>query len=165
MIDATRNAPPARKSLWIPALFVGLMLLVVAVNGTMMYFAQSTFSGLDNEKAYEQGIQYNTILKEAQASAALGWTAKTTVTSTAAGRHIAVTITDKDGRPLQGLDLVAHLARPVSTEFDQQLTLHSEGNGVYGADVTLPALGSWELRLAAETGPTDWQVVQRIFVK
>jgi nitrogen fixation protein FixH len=63
------------------------------------------------------------------------------------------------------LDLVAHLARPVSTEFDQQLTLHAEGNGVYGADVTLPALGSWELRLAAETGATDWQVVQRIFVK
>jgi nitrogen fixation protein FixH len=165
MIDATRNAQPVRKSLWIPALFFGLMLLVVAVNGTMMFFAQSTFSGLDTDRAYQEGVQYNAILKEAEASAALGWAAKTRVTPAGAGRHIAVTLTDQSGRPVQGLELTAHLVRPVSTAFDQQLTLLPEGDGVYGADVTLPALGSWELRLSAETGAADWQVVQRIFVK
>jgi hypothetical protein len=53
----TDLARPQRRSLWIPALFVGLMLLVVVVNGTMMYFAQSTFSGLDTDQAYQQGIQ------------------------------------------------------------------------------------------------------------
>lgn len=161
----TDLARPQRRSLWIPALFVGLMLLVVVVNGTMMYFAQSTFSGLDTDQAYQQGIQYNTILKEAEASAALGWTAKTTVTPAGAARHLAVSIIDKGGKPVQGLELTAHLVRPVSTAFDRKLTLGAEGNGIYGTDVTLPALGSWELRLAAETGATDWQVVQRIFIK
>jgi nitrogen fixation protein FixH len=161
----TDLARPQRRSLWIPALFVGLMLLVVVVNGTMMYFAESTFSGLDTDQAYQEGIQYNTILKDAEASAALGWTAKTTVTPAGAGRHLAVSITDKSGKPVQGLELTAHLVRPVSTAFDQRLTLRAEGNGVYGTDVTLPVLGSWELRLAAETGATDWQVVQRIFMK
>ena len=165
MIDATRNAPPARKSLWIPALFFGLMLLVVAVNGTMIFFAQSTFSGLDNDKAYQAGNEYNATLKEAAASAALGWTATTGVTSTADGRHLNVAITDKNGQPVQGLQVIAHLIRPVSTAFDQRLILRAEGNGVYGTDVTLPANGNWELRLSAQFGATDWQVVQRIFVK
>jgi nitrogen fixation protein FixH len=159
------NAQPMRKSLWIPALFFGLMLLVVVVNGTMIFFAQSTFSGLDTDQAYQQGVQYNAILKEAAASAALGWTARTSVTPAGAARHIAVTLTDRRGRPVRGLAVTAHLVRPVSTAFDQRLVLRPEGDGIYGADVSLPALGHWELRLAAETGATDWQAVQRIFVK
>ena len=165
MTDTARNAPPPRKSLWIPALFFGLMLLVVAVNGALIFFAQSTFSGLDTDQAYQQGLEYNKTLKEAAASKALGWTAQTTVTQTAGGRHIAVSITDKHGAPVQGLQVIAHLVRPVSTAFDQRLVLGGEGDGVYGADLALPANGNWELRLSAETGATDWQVMQRIFVK
>jgi nitrogen fixation protein FixH len=161
----TNLTPPQRKSMWIPALFVGLMLLVVAVNGTMMFFAQSTFSGLDTTTAYQEGIEYNAILKEAAASAALGWTAKTTFTPGIGGRHFAVTIADKAGKPVEGLHVVGHLVRPVSTAFDQRLTLRQEGNGIYGADAVLPANGSWELRLEATGGVADWQTVQRVFVK
>lgn len=164
MIDAARTQP-SRKSLWIPALFFGLMLLVVMVNGTMIFFAQSTFSGLDTDQAYQQGLQYNTTLREAEASASLGWTALTTVTPAASGRHITVTLSDKRGKPVRGLQIDAHLVRPVSKTYDQRLTLRAEGDGVYGTDVTLPALGSWELRLSAEAGAIDWQVVQRLFVK
>ena len=82
-----------------------------------------------------------------------------------AGRHLAVTVTDKNGQPVQGLTLVAHLVRPVSTALDQRLTLRSEGAGIYGADVVLPANGNWELRLSSVDGAADWQTVQRIFVK
>ncbi|WP_395020767.1 FixH family protein [Dongia sp.] len=165
MTDLAQNARPQRRSLWIPTLMVALMLGVVVVNGVMIFFAQSTFSGLDTTKAYQEGIEYNAILKEAAASAALGWTAKTTVTPALGGRHLAVTITDKAGQPVEGLMLEAHLVRPVSTALDQRLTLRSEGAGIYGTDVILPANGSWELRLSALDGTTDWQVVQRIFVK
>jgi len=157
VIDTARNTQPQRKALWIPALFFGLMFLVVAVNGTMIFFAQSTFSGLDTDKAYLEGLAYNQTLKEAAASAALGWTAKTTVTP----NHLAVTITAKNGQPVQGLQPAAHLVRPVSTALDQRLTLRAEGAGIYGADIVLPAHGNWELRLSAG----DWQTVQRIFVK
>jgi nitrogen fixation protein FixH len=161
----TQNARPQRRSLWIPTLMVVLMLGVVVVNGVMIFLAQSTFSGLDTTKAYQEGIEYNAILKEAAASAALAWTAKTNVTPAAGGRHLSVTITDKAGQPVQGLSVDAHLVRPVSTAFDQRLTLHSEGAGIYGSDVVLPAEGSWELRLSALDGAIDWQLVQRIYVK
>jgi nitrogen fixation protein FixH len=161
----TELAQPRRRSLWIPALFIGLMLLVVAVNGTMMYFAESTFSGLDTDKAYQEGIEYNAILKDAAASAALGWTAKAAFTPVAGGRHMTVAITDKAGAPVEGLQVTGHLVRPVSTAFDQRLTLRHEGAGLYGADVALPANGNWELRLEATGGAADWQSAQRVFVK
>lgn len=165
MTDLAANPRPQRKSLWIPALFFGLMFLVVAVNGTMIFFAQSTFSGLDTTKAYQQGLKYNATLKEAVANAALGWTAKAEFTTIAGGRHVAVTITRKDGDPVEGMHVIAHLVRPVSTAFDQRLTLRHEGPGTYGADVALPAGGSWELRLSATSGETNWQTIQRVFVK
>jgi nitrogen fixation protein FixH len=165
MTDLTANPQSPRKSLWIPTLMVGLMLLVVAVNGAMIFFAQSTFSGLDTTKAYQQGLAYNATLKEARANAALGWTARTEFTAIAGGRHIAITISSKDGDPVEGLHVVAHLVRPVSTAFDQLLILHHEGSGTYGADLALPAGGSWELRLTATGDGTTWQTMQRVFVK
>lgn len=165
MTDLAHPAQPARKALWIPTLFVGLMLLVVVVNGTLVYFAEHTFSGLDTDQAYQEGIEYNTILKDAAASAALGWTAHAAFTPVTAGRHVVVTVTDKAGKPVQGLQMTGHLVRPISTAFDQMLTLRHEGDGVYGTDVTLPGNGSWELRLEASGGPADWQTVLRVFVK
>ena len=164
---STTRTEPQRKSLWIPGLFIGLMLLVVAVNGTMMYLAEHTFSGLDTEKAYLEGIEYNAILKNAAASAALGRTAKAEFVDIAGGRHLAVRIADKAGKPVGGLMLTVHLVRPISTAFDQLLTLQPSSTepGLYGADVQLPAAGIWELRISASGGTTPWQTTERVFVK
>jgi nitrogen fixation protein FixH len=141
------------------------MLIVVAVNGTMIYYAEHTFSGLDTEKYYQEGVDYNTSLKEAAASAALGWTAKASIESTGAGHRVSVAIADRNGAPLSGLDVSLHLVRPVSTALDQFLDLKPTAPGVYAADVKLPALGAWELRLEATGGKAIWQSTQRLFVK
>jgi len=156
---------PVRRSLWIPGLFIGLMLIVVAVNGTMIFFAEHTFSGLDTEKYYQEGIDYNATLKDAAASAALGWTAKASIEPNGAAYRVRVAIGDKSGAPLSGLNVSLHLVRPVSTAMDQFLDLKPIAAGVYGADVQLPALGAWELRLGATGGKATWQSTQRLFVK
>ena len=167
MIDAARNAQPERKSLWIPALFIGLMLGVVAVNGTMVYFAEHTFSGLDTQHYYEQGNEYNAIMKDAAASAALGWSAQAAIKPVTGGRHLSLQIADQNGQPVTGLKLQVHIVRPVSTAFDQVLALKPSAAtpGTYGTDVTLPALGVWELRFSAPDGSTPWQMTERVFVK
>jgi nitrogen fixation protein FixH len=156
---------PQRRALWIPWLFVGLMLIVIVVNGVMIYLAEDTFSGLDTEKYYQEGIDYNTTLKDAAASAALGWTAKTSIEPNGSARQVRVEITDKDGAPVAGLSVALHLVRPVSTALDQHLDLKPLAPGIYAADVQLPALGAWELRLQATGGKAPWQSTQRLFVK
>ena len=165
MTDLARSAPAQRKSLWIPTLMVGLMLMVVVVNAVLIFFAQSTFSGLDTDKAYKEGVAYNATLKAAAANDALGWTAKTSFTPATDGRHLAVVITNKADAPIVDLAVTAQLVRPVSTAFDQRVILTHRGDGIYGADIALPALGSWELRLSATAGDKSWQTTQRVFVK
>jgi len=50
MTDASIASKPQRRSLWIPWIFIGSMLVVVAVNAMLIYYAAHTFSGLDTEK-------------------------------------------------------------------------------------------------------------------
>ena len=165
MTDFPIGAKPQRRALWIPWTFVGLMLVVVAVNATLIYYAEHTFSGLDTEKYYQEGVDYNTSLKDAAASAALGWTGKVSIDPSAAGHTVRVTIADKTGAPVSGLHVSMHLVRPVSTAMDQSLELKPVGAGIYGAEVKLPALGAWEVRLEATGGKATWQATQRLFVK
>jgi nitrogen fixation protein FixH len=156
-----------RRALWIPGIFVGFMLVVFAVNGTLIYFAEHTFSGLDTEKYYEEGVQYNAVMKDGAASAALGWTAKTEVQSSGDSRRLHIWITDKRGLPVTGIDVSVHVARPTSTAFDQLVTLvpSSTEIGVYVADLHLPAPGVWDLRISATGKASPWQTTQRLFVK
>ena len=159
---AMNSALAPRKSLWIPAVFFAFMLTVVAVNGTMIFFAQSTFSGLDTTRYYQQGVQYNAVLEASAASAALGWNAKAEL----ADGHLAVKIDDKSGGPVTGLDVTVHLVRPATTAFDQILVLRAASEpGVYTADLKLSGAGAWELRISATGGGAPWQATQRIFVK
>lgn len=165
--DANRR-PLQRRSLWIPWTFVGCMLVVIAVNGIMIYYAADTFSGLDTEAYYTDGNEYNEIMQAAAASAALGWTAKAAFAPDVAGsRRLSVRITDRSGNPVSGLAVTVHLVRPVSTALDQKLALMPSPTeaGGYFADVKLPALGRWELRFSATNGATPWQQIEGVFLK
>ncbi len=161
------NSTPQRRALWIPATFIGLMLLVVAVNGTLIYFATHTFSGLDTDHAYQEGLDYNKTLAAAAASAALGWQAEIAVTPADRGDRLSLRLTDRNGQPVEGLRVSAQLVRPVSTAFDQSLTLLPAAGapGLYQTDVTLPARGNWELRLLARGAGPEWQKIAHIFIK
>jgi nitrogen fixation protein FixH len=158
---------PQRRSLWIPAIFVGGMLVVIAVNATLIYFATHTFSGLDTDKYYQEGVQYNTAIKEGAESAALGWRAQIEIQSTGESRRLHVWMVDKAGLPISGLRIEAHVVRPVSTAFDQVLALSPSVTepGVYVADLKLPAAGVWDVRLSATKRNSTWQTSDRLFVK
>ncbi len=159
------SSSSARRSLWIPWLICGLMSVVVVVNAVLIYCAEHTFSGLDTEKYYQAGIDYNTSLKDAAASAALGWTAKATIETDGTADQVRVAIIDKSGAPVSGLAVSLHLVRPVSTAMDQFLDLKPTAPGVYVGDAHLPARGAWELRMEATGGKAPWQATQRLFVK
>ncbi len=58
---------------WYPWIFVAGFLVVIAVNGTMLFFATSTFSGLSVERAFERGNAYNAEIAAERAQAARGF--------------------------------------------------------------------------------------------
>lgn len=153
-----------RNAYWIPGIIIGAMLLVVAVNGVMVFFATSTFPGLDNTKAYVNGLAYNETLREAAASNNLAWQAHATID---AQGNISVQIHDKVGEPLSGLTLRGQLLRTTTTAMDRPLTFAAGAtSGHYQAKTDLPAPGLWELRVAAPVPGQDivWQWHDRIMV-
>ena len=96
----------------------------------------------------------------------LGWQSQTQISGESEGlRSLQVRLTDRDGRPLAGLTLVAHLVRPSNEGLDTTIVPRPLGDGRYGASFTLPAAGQWELRLVAHDGDVAWQHSERLFVK
>jgi nitrogen fixation protein FixH len=140
--------------------------IVVAVNGALIYFAQSSFSGLDTERPYERGLDYNRALSGAAAQAELGWRGEITLAAAPDGRHeIAVRFADGEARPIDGLSVTAFLRRPASAGMDQEVALQRQGNGRYAAEIALPALGQWDIRVVARDGALSWQESERLFAR
>lgn len=126
-----------RRSGWIPWVFVGGMLLVVVVNGFMVWAALSTFPGLTTGQSYDRGRAYNQVLEEAARQDALGWTARASLRE---GR-IAFAVTDREGRTVEGV-LDAHLLRPLEgTRVELGAATAREG-----FDLPELRVGQWDLR-------------------
>jgi nitrogen fixation protein FixH len=147
-------------------LFVGGFLVVIGVNATLIFFAQDTFSGLETASPYERGLDYNKTLAAEAAQDRLGWQSQTQISGESEGMHsLQVHLTDRDGRPLDGLTLVAYLVRPSNEGLDTAVVPWPLGDGRYGTSFVLPATGQWELRLVAHGDGVAWQHSERLFVK
>jgi nitrogen fixation protein FixH len=151
---------------WIPMLFIAGFLVVIGVNGVLIFFAEDTFSGLETESAYERGLSYNKALAAQAAQDQLGWQYQAAISDETGGqRTLRVRMTDRDGRPLPDLTLEAHLIRPSNDGMDMMVRPLAAGDGSYVAAFTLPAPGQWDLRLVARRGEVAWQNSERLFVK
>lgn len=163
---ALKSNEPVRRSLWIPGLFVLGFLVVIAVNGVLIYTSISSFSGLETDGAYERGLHYNQALALAAANAETGWHAAPKVSDAGnAARKLEITVTDRTGAPVTQLQVEAYLVRPTNAGMDDVLELKDLGAGRYGAEFTPKALGNWELRLQARRGDMSWQQIQRIYFR
>ncbi len=140
-----------RDDRWIPSLFVAGFLVVLAVNGTMIWAALSTFGGLATADYYDRGRTYNETLAAAADMETLGWQAEAQATSLGNGRFsIVVSLVGSDGAPVTGADLLASFVRPASEADDFQVALLPRQDGVWSAEITPPATGLWEMRILAE---------------
>jgi nitrogen fixation protein FixH len=136
-----------KRGRWIPWAFVGGMLIVVAVNAVLVFYALTTFEGVTVPRSYERGRNYNHVIEEAARQDALGWARQAKLQ----GGHLVVLVTDAQGAGVPG-SFRARLERPLSRE-SVPVALGMTQPGRYMAE--LPAgigAGQWELR-ALLTGP------------
>ncbi len=151
---------------WIPWAFAGSLAIVVVVNGALAYFAVSSSTGLVNDHPFEAGNGYNRVLDAAAAQDALGWHGDVRFTPAGAGKgEITARFTDRDGRPVTGLSVTAHVVRPVESLPAATVALSETAAGRYAADTLLARPGQWEVRLAARRGADLFEIAQRIIVQ
>lgn len=144
------------------AYLVAFFGVIISVNLTMAYFANSTWSGLVVANGYVASQSFDRDLARSREQAALGWT----VNLVHGANAVTISFSDKQGKPIEGLAISGDLERTVTDKEDQALAFAAEGAGVYRAAAKLSP-GVWELEVkAAGDGSTpDYRKIIRFFVK
>lgn len=143
------------------AITISFFAVIIAVNLTLAVLASTSWTGLVVANSYVASQSFNRDAEIARQQQALGWQMNLVV-----DRSLAkITILDRAGLPIAGLNLRAVLQRPTDEAGDQVLKLREAGTGIYVTNATIGS-GVWVADITAE-GPARKPVrfVQRIFVK
>ena len=135
--------------------------VIITVNLTMAWFANSTWSGLVVKNSYVASQQFNGQQAEARAHAALGWKPSVAYQN----GTFAFTLLDAAGKPVETSGVKVKLIRPAHEGADQIVALAPDGHGHHAAQVAL-ADGQWVIEVLAEAGlDTPYRHAKRIIVK
>lgn len=145
---------------WFPWAIVAAFLLVLAVNGTMVYFAIGTSPGVVSDHPFELGNGYNEVLAKGAAQDSLHWRGRIAY----AHGDLRIALADGAAKPLVGLTLTAEIIRPVEDLPVIPVKLSSVQPGLYVAALALPKPGQWDVRVTAKRGRDVYQFRQRIDV-
>ncbi len=132
--------------------FFGVM---IAANMVFLYFAVTTFTGLETADAYRKGVAYNDRLEEARQFEKLGWQGKIS----AKDGHLEVTLLSQDGTPVRGLRVDGKAGRPATDRFDRTVVFEDAGSGRYQSEKIDLAPGHWIVAIEARD-PVAKEVVR-----
>jgi len=132
--------------------FFGVM---IAANMVFVYFAVTTFTGIETADAYRKGVAYNARLEEARQFEKLGWHGKIAEKD---GR-LEVVILSQDGTPVRGVRVGGKVGRPATDRFDQTVVFEHTGSGRYRTEKIDLAPGHWIVTIEARE-PVSNEVVR-----
>lgn len=162
MLAETKGPRPSDR--WIPWYFVVFFVGLTLVLAHMVWLAVGSYPGTVSDRAYEQGLAYNKSLQAAAAQQALGWQGQLVVAPEGTATQLRYTLHGADGQPLKDAKIDCWLYRPSSNKLDTKLTLTAQADGAYGATVTFPAKGVWDVRLAAQAQGHAFQQTERVVI-
>lgn len=143
------------------AMLIAFFGVIIGVNLTMAYFANSTWSGLVVANGYVASQSFDKDLARARAQEALGWN----VGFSFERNSVRLSFLDAQGAPIDRLTITGKLERTVTDKQDQALTFAPLGGGVYAAPAQLSS-GVWEVEVDARgDGVSDYRKIFRFFVK
>ena len=153
---------PRRPGRFIPWIYVLGMLVVIAVNGVMIYCAMSTWPGMAAQHPYQEGVAYNRELAAEQRQEALGWELAARLSRGLGGMELRVEATDRRGQTLDGLKIKATVERPLGPAETERVELKPVAAGIYAASLASLASGQWAVRLAVSKGANAMYVSRRL---
>ena len=134
------------KILVILILFFGM---IFTVNGAMVYYAVTTFSGEVDPHPYEHGLAYNRDIATAEAQAARHWQVAAHITGASGTKTVEAIFRDRNGHALTGLAVIAKLEFATDMIRDRSLVLTEATPGAYRGRIAI-ANGEWTLVIDAK---------------
>jgi nitrogen fixation protein FixH len=164
-------APPGKRpdspwrNPWVLG-WIGLILVVLAVNLTFVYLAFSTNPGLVSDNYYDRGQHYERTLVSRLANDP-GWTLHADLPDEirpGESATIRVVLVDKVGQPVTPDQVSFFAYRPSDKTRDFSAPMVEEGPGRYAAAVVFPLFGAWDGLIAVRQGEDEYTTGQRIDV-
>jgi nitrogen fixation protein FixH len=149
------------------AILVGFFGVMLVANGSLVYYALSTFSGEQEASPYEHGLAYDKDIAAAREQEARQWrvSVKALRPNPGAPASIDVAMRDAQNAPLEGLKVNATLEFPADKKLDARASLKEAAPGEYRADAVLAA-GQWDLVIEARrNGERLFRSVNRIVLR
>ncbi|MCG8444635.1 MAG: FixH family protein [Hyphomicrobiales bacterium] len=149
-IDTRAPRPFTGRDLlvWLFAFF-GVIFIV---NGLFIYFALTSFRGLETESTYLSGRAYPGEIEAARVQAERNWTVNAEIDRDADGSAAVVMhVQDANGAPVSSLDAVIQLSSPLGTAYDKEIAVVETGAGVYRGAAEDVAAGRWTVTINASS--------------
>jgi nitrogen fixation protein FixH len=121
---------------------------VFSVNFYMARVAIQTFSGLEAEKPYQEGLKYNNEIAFAREQSARNWTVSATVAGQSQGVMLDIVQRDKTGAATPDLTMRATFFHPADRRRDVKMDVAPVGGGHYRTPVQIAA-GRWDVQIEA----------------
>lgn len=154
MTATTEDAAKGRRLtgrgvlLWLLAFFG----ITFAVNGAFIYFAVSTFPGVEVASSYRAGQEFEGEIRAGKAQAERGWAVDATVRPSGDDASVEIHFRDKAGADLHGLDVRVRLTHAVDPNHDRSASLPELASGTYRVVLADVKSGVWNLIIEAYRG-------------
>lgn len=137
-----------RHVLTIILLFFGTIFVA---NGFLVYFSQSTWTGLETQDAYRKGVKFNQQLSEIREQNDRGWSMDVLRTDLPdGGVRFTATPLDQNRESLSLLNISVELIRPTHEGMDQTIELKESALGVYTGETAALPKGKWYVVVTAK---------------
>jgi nitrogen fixation protein FixH len=155
-----------RRSAWIPWAFFAMFGIIIAANGIMVAVAFDSWTGLETDSAYQDGLAYNQEIAAAEAQRELGWQVNLSVAESGPRRvEVSVRLANAAGTPFKADEVRAVFRRPTHDGFDVETWLrHDASSGQHGGEVELPLAGIWDVSVEARSQGRSYRIDKRIEV-
>lgn len=141
------------------AVMIAFFGVIIVVNFTMAFLANSSWTGLIVKNGYVASIEFNDKLAAARDQKTRGWKAEPAYSDGV----LSLSLVDVSGAPVVLDALQATFGRPVSSVQDQILRLEHAGNGIYSANETLDE-GLWQIAFDGVSASQPYRLEMRIRV-
>lgn len=146
---------------WFPIGIIGSLLVVMAVNGLLIYLALDTFPGSAGEDGFDMSNGYGRVIDGAARQAQLGWHIEAGADS---GGHATLRLLDRDGQVLAHPSVKVVAARPLGPPETATLSLRESTDGRLVAAERL-ASGQWDLAVEVSQDQQTLSATERLVVK
>jgi len=123
-----------------------------AVNGAFVYFAISTFPGLEVESSYKAGQEFESDIEAGKAQAERAWAVDAAIRPVGNDASVEVRFRDKAGADLHGLDVRVRLIHATDANNDHAASLPEVSSGTYRAVMPNVKSGLWDVTIEAYRG-------------